>query len=123
MQYFLITCRLSGSPPLPVIVRLNEKRKLRHIEIARERDRIQKASLLETSKKLYFGMFDERLNNTSTRPRWPGGAFERIIGYSLITPVNARLCENRGTGNGPLQEKNEITIHKLKYTIPRRISP
>ena len=68
---FFITARLSGSLPKDVVLSLQQERKLA-IEQLKKKDLSEKEldEALMKSHDLYFGKFDDLLDNSTTGPHW-----------------------------------------------------
>jgi REP element-mobilizing transposase RayT len=68
---FFVTFRLAGSLPVEVIRRLKEERESRLKKLETVKDIKQRAEMIHKEEKIYFGKFDELLDNPYINsPQW-----------------------------------------------------
>ena len=74
---FFVTFRLAGSLPKEVVLRLKEEQSKNERRLFKVKDETERKKKIDDQRKLYFGKFDEILDNATSGPCWLNE--ERIV--------------------------------------------
>ena len=67
---FFVTFRLAGSLPKEVVLRLKEEQSKNERLLYKVKDEKERKKKIDDQRKLYFGRFDETLDNATSGPCW-----------------------------------------------------